>query len=674
MNRKRIAAALLLLLGLSIALPAQAFTTPKELEITSGSIAGVPYQYGIGSVSKTFTAIAVMQLADDGKLELDTPVVHYLPEFRMADERYREITVRMLLNHTSGLMGSLYHNGILFEKGCSETHDKLLEALSSQKLKAKPGSYMTYCNDGFILAELLVERVSEMNFSDYIQTRICKPLGMTHTYAGYGSKDSADKDVKQAANYINHSILLPDEAVTEMGSGGIRSTTEDLVKLSRVFTESGAGILSKGAVQEMCRDYYADTDYLYLAELENKTTGLGLDFVNSCVFDRFGIQAIGKGGDLDFQHANLTILPKENMSVAVLSSSGNSTFNQLVAQTLLLTALEAEGRIPSGSAAENQLQKWETEAKQAACEIPEALYAYAGTYGGKHAVELRFPTKTTMRIRTLGEIPEITMELQYNADGWFTGDEKTTLAHEAASSGDGSVGISRVKLVEESDGKVYLYTATKGQYAGLGMYDYAEVFGQKLEEQTLSAETEKVWQDRLGKKYYLYNDRYSSAEWALSTSRRIELRDIGVPGYVYGASSMGIKRILDESHAESACIGRDMSRVSFVCRQGVEYLSVDDGGSVYVSEDGIKELASGVSSYTVQETDAAQWFSIPEAREGERVSLQIDGKGMAAVYDRYDTCIFSTYALNGDGRVLLPSEGKLVFTGEAGTVFNINAE
>ena len=62
--------------------------------------------YGVGSVSKVYTASAVLRLADQGKLDLDTPVVQYLPGFKMADERYTSITVRMLLNHSSGLMGT----------------------------------------------------------------------------------------------------------------------------------------------------------------------------------------------------------------------------------------------------------------------------------------------------------------------------------------------------------------------------------------------------------------------------------------------------------------------------------------------------------------------------------------------------------------------------------------
>lgn len=66
--------------------------------------------YGIGSTSKMFTTVAVMQFVDQGKIDLDTPIVQYIPEFTMKDERYKQITPRMLLNHSSGLKGSSFTN------------------------------------------------------------------------------------------------------------------------------------------------------------------------------------------------------------------------------------------------------------------------------------------------------------------------------------------------------------------------------------------------------------------------------------------------------------------------------------------------------------------------------------------------------------------------------------
>jgi len=93
--------------------------------------------YGIGSASKIFTTTAVLLLVDEGKIDLDEPVVTYIPEFRMADERYKQITVRMLLNHSSGIMGTVYANSTTYESPNTLYHDFVLSQLSTQRLKAE---------------------------------------------------------------------------------------------------------------------------------------------------------------------------------------------------------------------------------------------------------------------------------------------------------------------------------------------------------------------------------------------------------------------------------------------------------------------------------------------------------------------------------------------------------
>ena len=122
--------------------------------------------YGVGSVSKIYTTVAVMQLVEDGKINLDSPVTKYLPDFKMADERYKDITVRMLLNHSSGLMGTSNQNFMLFADDDRSAAEDLLERLSTQRLKAAPGAFSVYCNDGFTLAELVVEAVSGKSLDD----------------------------------------------------------------------------------------------------------------------------------------------------------------------------------------------------------------------------------------------------------------------------------------------------------------------------------------------------------------------------------------------------------------------------------------------------------------------------------------------------------------------------
>ncbi|MBP1754670.1 MAG: beta-lactamase class protein, partial [Firmicutes bacterium] len=137
--------------------------------------------YGIGSVSKVFTAVAIMQLVEAGKVKLSAPVVSYLPSFTMADKRYKDITVRMLLNHSSGLMGSTFSSTMLFDDNDTLSMDALLQNLKEQRLKADPGAFSVYCNDGFSLAQLVVEKVSGQDFSEYVMNNITKPLNMKNT-------------------------------------------------------------------------------------------------------------------------------------------------------------------------------------------------------------------------------------------------------------------------------------------------------------------------------------------------------------------------------------------------------------------------------------------------------------------------------------------------------------
>ena len=107
--------------------------------------------YCIGSVSKVYVTTAVMQLVEQGKVDLDAPVTDYIDDFKMADERYKDITVRMLMNHTSGIFGSSLKNSDLYGDNSSVSTENTLKNLENQRLKADPGEYAAYCNDGFTL-------------------------------------------------------------------------------------------------------------------------------------------------------------------------------------------------------------------------------------------------------------------------------------------------------------------------------------------------------------------------------------------------------------------------------------------------------------------------------------------------------------------------------------------
>src|SRR5690554_3441848 len=137
--------------------------------------------YGIGSISKMQVSAATMMLVDSNQVDIDEPLTTYIKEFTMLDERYKEITPRMLLNHSSGLYGTHYQNSMLFDDNDTENHDELLSRLQSERLKSNPGEYSVYCNDGFQLLELLVERVSGLSYSEFLDQHINTPLNLEST-------------------------------------------------------------------------------------------------------------------------------------------------------------------------------------------------------------------------------------------------------------------------------------------------------------------------------------------------------------------------------------------------------------------------------------------------------------------------------------------------------------
>jgi CubicO group peptidase (beta-lactamase class C family) len=135
----------------------------------------------LGSTSKTFTALAIMRLVETGKVELDSPVKKYLPEFSLASPEYEDaITLRHLLNHTSGLSDKGMPYTPMGEKSLN---DELI-LLKRCKPEAAPGVKFIYFNDNYRLLGLIIERVSGMKYGEFLYSEIFKPLGMKSSFAG----------------------------------------------------------------------------------------------------------------------------------------------------------------------------------------------------------------------------------------------------------------------------------------------------------------------------------------------------------------------------------------------------------------------------------------------------------------------------------------------------------
>ena len=143
----------------------------------------------LGLVSKGFTALAIMQLVEAGKVNLDAPVTEYLPTFRLADnpdmdplDAWTKITVRQLLNHTSGIPEYAGANSFMSNYSGDDALEKQIASFADFKLIHLPGSSFAYSNANYQTLGMIVQTVSGEVFESYVQDHIFKPLDMQDSY------------------------------------------------------------------------------------------------------------------------------------------------------------------------------------------------------------------------------------------------------------------------------------------------------------------------------------------------------------------------------------------------------------------------------------------------------------------------------------------------------------
>jgi len=273
--------------------------------------------FSIASVSKVFTAAAVMLLVDRGQISLDETVSHYLPDFNTPDPRYRQITVRMLLNHTSGIAGSTMANASGYDYN-QAINSEILENINHAHLIHEPGEVAVYCNDGFALAEMIVEKVSRKSFIDFLAEEIFLPLKMENTGMTVEAKE---KGTPAAFYSVSTGKREPQEVVSSLGAGGLNSTVIDLCLFADCFSNEGNILFSDSALGELRKSQPASLDF----NLRNPvmSLGLGWDYTSMPEYEKEGIQVLGKSGDSLNYAAMLFTIPELRLSVAVILTGTN---------------------------------------------------------------------------------------------------------------------------------------------------------------------------------------------------------------------------------------------------------------------------------------------------------------------------------------------------------------
>lgn len=231
--------------------------------------AGVPNrietQFDLASMGKMFTAVAVAQLAQEGKLSFGRPIIEYLPDYpnRAAAA---EITVHHLLTHTSGLGDFIERLGRKENaalKASARTSKDYFPLFAGDPLAFEPGQKQAYSNAGFIVLGAVVEKLSGQTFADYVRGHVLKPAGMSHTVPGSaagGGKSTVDDLLKFDVALRRHKLLgmkYTDLLLTPKVGGFAYGFETKQVKGRRVAGKGGEDFTSVSTAFEM----YLDSGY-----------------------------------------------------------------------------------------------------------------------------------------------------------------------------------------------------------------------------------------------------------------------------------------------------------------------------------------------------------------------------------------------------------------------------
>ncbi|MGW5264639.1 serine hydrolase domain-containing protein [Microbispora sp. NPDC004025] len=256
----------------------------------------------VASVSKSFTALAVMRLAEKGKIALDEPVRRYLPEFTMADPRAARITVRQLLDQTSGMADSAFHEKSLPQP---ETLEGAVARLRTAVLATEPGTAFSYHNTNYQVAARLVEVVDGRTFAAYLTANVFEPLGMRHS-----TTIDTDRDLPGSARghlyVLGRAVAVPEPTGFGNGSGGVLSTAGDMARWLIAQNAGLPGLLSPRAVREMRTPSKPNDRYALGWEIGTTERGTAV---------------LEHGGDLFTSSAHQLLMPESGYGIAVMANA-----------------------------------------------------------------------------------------------------------------------------------------------------------------------------------------------------------------------------------------------------------------------------------------------------------------------------------------------------------------
>lgn len=263
----------------------------------------------IGSVSKSFTSLAVLQLIEKRKVNLDDKIVEHIPEVKMNDSRWSNVTIRQLLSHTSGLP-----NPTIVKP--ADNLQESVDRLNDWELKSTPGKHHAYSNANYWVLAYLVEKVSKEPFKKYMNKNVFRPVNMKNSFIISNSEHSSEQLPKGHVTAYGQAIPWDEMTRMDLGAGGVVTTAEDMGKWLAMQTNNGVSSSNQRVISRKL-----------LNESQSAQPGSGRYGLGwSLNYDNDNLKRIKHSGvDTGYQ-AQQDIDTDSGYAIAVLLNSNTSTY------------------------------------------------------------------------------------------------------------------------------------------------------------------------------------------------------------------------------------------------------------------------------------------------------------------------------------------------------------
>ena len=273
--------------------------------------------FRLGSITKQFTAAAIMMLVEEGKVALDDPLTKFLPDY---PEAGKSVRVEHLLTHTSGIVSYTSIPGYMATEVMNELSvENLVAVFKDLPVEFAPGERFAYNNSGYVLLGAIIESVSGMSYEVFIQQRIFEPLGMKSSYYGNHAR-IVPRRVSGYGGAPGEYENAPYLSMTQpYAAGSLLSTVEDMQRWNTALF--GGKVVSEASLKKMITPYELT---------DGNSTGYGYGLG---VADVRGNLSITHGGGIHGFSTSGLYLPERQIYVAVLSNNTGPTSNPSMVST-----------------------------------------------------------------------------------------------------------------------------------------------------------------------------------------------------------------------------------------------------------------------------------------------------------------------------------------------------